>query len=294
VPENLFNFPYYFFIQKDLKIESKIKKLYLLIKFNVLIGLIKTLNKDAFCSIINFLYRNENKIHYDKSEKKYYLLTLEKQIYFHNKFTILGALINHEYELLKLLDSYNLNNFEIEENDLVVDCGANIGSFYFGLNMFLDESKYKYIGFEPDKKIFECLSLNIEKNENREIYNIGLSSKNNSKSILYSSPDSADSSMEKMDSDEIYYIESRTLDSFKLENIKLLKIDAEGHELDVLKGSIATLKNIEYITIDVGGEKGNNKENTLPDSTNFLLTNKFEIIKFNENRSTLLFKNKKY
>jgi len=37
-------------------------------------------------------------------------------------------------------------------------------------------------------------------------------------------------------------IEVRTLDSFELTNVGFIKIDAEGHELSVLKGAIETLR----------------------------------------------------
>ena len=74
----------------------------------------------------------------------------------------------------------------------------------------------------------------------------------------------------------------------------MLKIDAEGHELEVLLGSKETLKKTEYICIDMGGEKGELKENTVSEVTNFLLDNNYKLINFNEHRVTGLFKNKKY
>ena len=39
------------------------------------------------------------------------------------------------------------------------------------------------------------------------------------------------------------FVELRTLDSYKLQNISLLKIDVEGAELGVLHGAISTIKN---------------------------------------------------
>ena len=75
---------------------------------------------------------------------------------------------------------------------------------------------------------------------------------------------------------------------------KLLKVDAEGHELEVLMGSRETLKITEYICIDMGGEKGEFNKNTVSEVTNFLLDNNFRLLDFNENRITGLFENKKY
>ena len=52
----------------------------------------------------------------------------------------------------------------------------------------------------------------------------------------------------------------------------MLKIDAEGHELGVLTGAKDTLKNTDYVCVDMGPEKGENNENTIPEVTNFLIS----------------------
>ena len=44
-------------------------------------------------------------------------------------------------------------------------------------------------------------------------------------------------------------------DSFDFDDIKLIKLEAEGHELEILKGAMETLKNTKYITVDYGPEK---------------------------------------
>lgn len=41
-------------------------------------------------------------------------------------------------------------------------------------------------------------------------------------------------------------VNARSLDSFNLQNIGFLKLDVEGAELNVLKGSVLTLKNSQY------------------------------------------------
>ena len=50
------------------------------------------------------------------------------------------------------------------------------------------------------------------------------------------------------------------LDSFNIKNVKLLKIDAEGYEPEVLKGSLDTFNEIEYISVDYGNERGKEEE----------------------------------
>ena len=48
-----------------------------------------------------------------------------------------------------------------------------------------------------------------------------------------------------------------------MEKIKLLKLQAEGAEPEVSKGSLNSLKNIKFITADLGPERGLNQESTL-------------------------------
>ena len=50
-------------------------------------------------------------------------------------------------------------------------------------------------------------------------------------------------------------IKSKTLDSYNFKKIKLLKLEAEGSEFEVLNGSLNTLKNIDYISVDYGPEE---------------------------------------
>ena len=51
-------------------------------------------------------------------------------------------------------------------------------------------------------------------------------------------------------------VNTKALDSFKYPQIKLLKIEAEGAELEVLQGSVDTLSNVEYISVDYGPKEG--------------------------------------
>ena len=69
------------------------------------------------------------------------------------------------------------------------------------------------------------------------------------------------------------------------------KLEAEGLELEVLKGSIKTLKNIEYVSVDYGPERGINSNLTIAEVTNFLYTNSFKIIDGSRYRYIGLFKN---
>ena len=84
------------------------------------------------------------------------------------------------------------------------------------------------------------------------------------------------------------------VDSLNIENqIKLIKVEAEGQEPEVLEGSLNTLKNIEYIAVDFGFERGLNQENTINSVNNILTKNNFELKNISEYRLVGLYKNLK-
>jgi hypothetical protein len=75
-------------------------------------------------------------------------------------------------------------------------------------------------------------------------------------------------------------------------NIKLIKIEAEGAELEVLEGLKSNISKIGYITIDCGFERGFEKKSTLAPCANYLLNNGYELISFSNKRIVCLFRNK--
>ena len=86
---------------------------------------------------------------------------------------------------------------------------------------------------------------------------------------LYINSETGDSSLEFFDTNQFEEVQTKKLDNFNFKKIKLLKIDAEGHELEVLKGSVDTLKHIEFITVDMGAEKNDGNDNTVSSVVNF-------------------------
>jgi hypothetical protein len=80
---------------------------------------------------------------------------------------------------------------------------------------------------------------------------------------------------------EIYEIETSTIDNYfrslDLQN-SLLKIDVEGHELNVLRGSKNTIKKIDFVLIE-NQFFGIYKDNNIDEIDNFLTNNQFDLIK---------------
>ena len=265
---------------------SFLHKIYLIIKGKFVSLIISRINGKLFCLLLNLLFKNDGNLYFDG---KYYFKKLneDKKIYYPNK-RIQRVLINHVLHFERLLDSYNLGLVKFEDNDLVIDCGANVGELNLALkskNIYVN-----YYGFEPDVLAYECCKLNNEESK-ENIKNIGLSDKSG-ESKFYEDSFGGNSSLISFGENEETSITVEKLDNLKIDqNIKLLKIDAEGYEPEVLKGSKETLKNIEFISVDFGPERGVNQEDTIIEVNDYLIENNFSLIKFEVNRITGLYKN---
>ena len=73
--------------------------------------------------------------------------------------------------------------------------------------------------------------------------------------------------------------------------IKLIKLEAEGFEPEILQGLKKYLNYVEYITIDCGFERGVKLESTITQCSNHLIQNNFKMIDFGAPRIVALFKN---
>lgn len=195
--------------------------------------------------------------------------------------------------LNQLAEEYFLNDIEFIEDDIVLDCGANIGELaYFFRNMNIT-----YYAFEPSPNLFACLVKNLEYFIGGDRYFVelvGLSNKNKNERF-YLRDISADSSIAFDNKSDYVDIETIRLDTFcdKLNQIKLLKIDAEGYEKEVLEGAINILKKIKYVSVDAGFERDNKLIATFKDVNEILINQNFELLKTNNLRNTYLYKNSK-
>ena len=216
----------------------------------------------------------------------YKVLEDDSKIRYPNK-RIDRVVVNHKLHFENLFNSYCLNYVNFENTNLVIDCGSNVELFY---SLKFKNINSNYYAFEPDSKNFECLKLNIDQ-KNSKLFEIGLSDSEGVKSF-YIDNEGADSSLEFFGSNNKVDINTNTLDFYNLKKIKLFKLEAEGHEFEVLKGASKTLKEIEYISVDYGPEKGIEKDTTIAEVTNYLFENNFEMVKGSKFRRIGLFKNK--
>ena len=189
----------------------------------------------------------------------------------------------------KLADLYFFKEINFKDNDILLDCGANVGDIkiWFILNYI----KIDYIGFEPGNTEFELLKQNVHPSI---VYNLGLYNKNcNLK--FYLRPDNAGSTIIKpKGNNKQTYIKVKKLEEFINSWIKCIKIEVEGAEPEVVEGLGEKINNVEFITADLGFGRGENSESELIPVTNFLLKRDFELINFKVfgTRITALYKNK--
>ncbi|MDA8796631.1 FkbM family methyltransferase [Aquiluna sp.] len=130
------------------------------------------------------------------------------------------------------------------EGDTVLDVGANIGNH----SIFLAEHFGMVHSFEPNPLAFELLKINVTHSgldERVIIHNFGLSDHNGTLPFRTSSQNLGASRVQNAAGEDSKRIPVCSLDQLDLEvegKIALIKVDVEGHELNVLRGSEGILR----------------------------------------------------
>ena len=138
------------------------------------------------------------------------------------------------------------DNF-IKEDKVFIDIGAHIGTY----SWILGKKAKETYAFECNNEVYNCLCANIylKQLSNKIIpHNIGLSSKPDTLKYYIRSKDGGGNGVEHIgqETNEYKLITVKRLDDYEIKNVSFIKIDTEGHELEVLKGAINTLKNNNY------------------------------------------------
>mgnify|MGYP001311801515 CR=1 FL=1 len=147
-----------------------------------------------------------------------------------------------------------------------IDVGSHKGLY---TDLFMQNYKInKVLMFEPQIKIFNFLKKKYIKNKKIKILNYAVSNKNNFQNLQLNHHDLT-TTLSKFNEDNLYLkikallfgvkkmthqkIRIKTIkldDVLKKSKIDLLKIDTEGHELEVLEGLRKKIKNIKFILIE--------------------------------------------
>jgi FkbM family methyltransferase len=156
----------------------------------------------------------------------------------------------HQLALKILLD---------KPDGLVLDIGANLGTFCVPLARKIP--KLKFHAFEPQRIVNYQLCANVVINslDNVQTYELALSDRDEQLNLVM--PDYTKEtnigafSIDKEVRENEYECATTSvtnkiflvpLDLLTFSDVKLIKIDVEGHELEVLKGGIETIKRNNY------------------------------------------------
>ena len=273
------------FVLNDLilKEHNFISKIFLIIKGKILSYVINNFEGKFFCKVINFYYKKNGRIYFDGSQ--YFKEINNKKFYYPNNRIL--RIVNNEDLLIKnIRASYCLDEIDFSNDDVIIDCGANVGELKLAIEAY--GKNINYFGFEPDEATFKCLSKN--NSDNKNLFNKALSNKNE-KNKFFLDTAGGNSSLVYFGKDNFIEIDCARLDMMDIpKKIKLFKVEAEGFEPEVLYGAEKILKNIEYISVDFGSERGMDQKNTVIEVNSFLLNNNFKLYKFSNHRTVGLYK----
>jgi len=158
-----------------------------------------------------------------------------------------------DFQFLNYAYEWNVKRFVLEhykDYSMFLDIGANVGTYSF----LLAGKGIRSHAFEPVKENYDAIVQNVKENrfENKiTAHNFGLGSKNSVEDFIFESMNTGASHLASIHSyvetkGEIgikEQVEIKTLDSvlpgidFTSEDNILIKIDAEGMEIDVLEGA---------------------------------------------------------
>lgn len=247
-------------------------------------------NNHLIINILNWIFRikfNINlkeKLVYDKLNHKIFYSYSHR-----NMFFVEGI----EKRLIDLQKQYLTNQIKLNNDSIVIDCGANIGEFSLAVLKY--NHKIKLYCFEPEEREFEILKKNLN-GYNANIFNMALANYDG-QIELFSKNASGDSSIIETEDSVVKKVKCIMLSTFfasnKITECTLLKLEAEGAEPEILEGASEALDKIKYISVECGPERGINQDKTIL-SVHKLLKKKFDLIDFSIERDVLLFKNSKF
>jgi len=163
-------------------------------------------------------------------------------------FDYIGNYINtygrYENALLEKLREVVLRQGAL---DTVLDIGANIGNH----TVFFSEIFKRVIAFEPNPRTFSLLSINTSNLQNVSCLMLGASSKKATLNFhvdelnMGDSRISSENTPKEGDNHSITTIDVMPIDAIdeiNSENVSLVKIDVQGHEIEVIRGMLDTLR----------------------------------------------------
>ncbi|MGK7922007.1 MAG: FkbM family methyltransferase [Trichodesmium sp.] len=169
----------------------------------------------------------------------------------------------YESEVLQLIYRF------LEKGDCFIDIGTHIG-YYSVLAAKIVGNEGKVFAFEPElsnyQKILENISLNNL--SNIQLFNLALSSESKETHLFFNQDNDGGHALwdvgkhpfnqKSLQSQTMQNIQQSTLDDIlsqqqDISQIKIIKIDTEGAEVNVIKGAVNTISkyNVPYIICEI-------------------------------------------
>ena len=148
-----------------------------------------------------------------------------------------------------------LKNVTLEENDIMLDIGANIGWYAMLFDRYSPASVSIY-AFEPDPLNYGLLAVNAHRNNARKVTCIpkALSDREETKTLyLYPHKNRGRHSLLPLHSGERVEVATTTVDNFVRDaqldpqRVKFAKVDVEGYEYFVLRGAQKLLSSLPML-----------------------------------------------
>ena len=188
----------------------------------------------------------------------YRATTSYRTYHFYSAFRVGRYLYNDPRDGIEasLLAKYTHGDVKVQDADVVVDIGANVGEF----SLAVSDKASKLLAVEPDEAAFRCLELNLADRKNVRLIQAVIGDLDGEKSLFVSSDFSDSSLIEPTEKwSRQVKVESLTLASlmsrYGLEKIDFLKLEAEGFEPEILQSAGGALKCVRKIAIDASPER---------------------------------------
>jgi FkbM family methyltransferase len=190
-----------------------------------------------------------------------------------------------------LAKQYHLDLIDIVPGGVFIDCGANVGE----MGLWARARGMDYVAFEPETDEARCCDLNnfdgLENTIRKALWF------ETTTLTFFRKPETADSSVIEIDgADDCSSVAATRLDdavdptSFG-RGTRVLKLEAEGAEPEVLRGADAVLPFLDYVVADCGYERGREGAHTFIEVNDHLSERGFRLIQAAFKRVTAIWRN---
>lgn len=154
-----------------------------------------------------------------------------------------------------MLQKYQDGDVLVEDNDIVVEVGTNVGEFACAVSARAS----RVLGFEPDPSAVASLLRNAAIFPNVEVLPFAAAAEDGEMEFYIQTSTSDSSFVEPQEWSSKIIVPTRSLTSVMrqhgLDRIDFLKVEAEGYEPEVLRGAGPALESVRKIAVDCSPER---------------------------------------